>query len=182
MKENARERPRIVVSACLVAGGYRYDGATKTNEFVSLLSEYVDCILVCPEMAIGLGVPRSRIRLIEKTDGVHVIQDITHDDLTQRLGDFARIFIPDAGAVDGWILKAKSPSCGLGDTKVFNEELQLLHKQGTGVFASVVKEMCADSAVVSDKQLADDVVRQRFLDAVFGCTDCPDVLRDYQEK
>src|SRR5262245_32469134 len=57
-------RPIVVVSQCLGFAAVRYDGRVLRDDFVKALSQHVTFTQVCPEVGIGLGVPRAPIRIV----------------------------------------------------------------------------------------------------------------------
>ena len=62
-------RVRLGVSACLLGERVRYDGGHKRDAFLTeVLGPHVEWVPVCPEVEIGLGVPRPTLRL-EATPG-----------------------------------------------------------------------------------------------------------------
>jgi uncharacterized protein YbbK (DUF523 family) len=55
---------RIGISACLLGETVRYDGGHKRDPYITdLVGKFVAFVPVCPEVEIGLGVPRETIRL-----------------------------------------------------------------------------------------------------------------------
>lgn len=62
--EKMREKPKVLVSKCLGFCKCRYDGQVINSEFVQALEPYVDFIQVCPEVDIGLGIPRASVKLV----------------------------------------------------------------------------------------------------------------------
>ncbi len=96
----------------------RYNGQVIPNAFIRRLAAHATLIPVCPEVEIGLGVPREPIRLIRCGAEVRAIQT-TGQDVTDRLARFADRFLEALPEVDGFILKSRSPSCGIRDAKVF---------------------------------------------------------------
>ncbi|MBW2245428.1 MAG: DUF523 domain-containing protein, partial [Deltaproteobacteria bacterium] len=55
---------RIGVSSCLLGEAVRWDGGHKREDFLfDGLGAGVELVPVCPEMELGLGVPREPIRL-----------------------------------------------------------------------------------------------------------------------
>ena len=62
-------KPKIAISACLMGFDVRYNGGHKESQLCSqVLSDYFDFVPVCPEVAIGLGIPRQPIRLVGDPD------------------------------------------------------------------------------------------------------------------
>ena len=60
----------VGVSACLLGEEVRYNGAHKLDDFIcGELARVVDLRPVCPEVDIGLGVPREPIQLTRSDNG-----------------------------------------------------------------------------------------------------------------
>lgn len=167
-------RPRLVVSRCLGLEACRYDGAVVEAPFVRRLAEHVELVAVCPEVAIGLGVPRDPIRLL--IDGAspdverrRLVQPSTGRDLTAAMAGFAADFAGGAGPLDGAILKGRSPSCGRGDVKVFasaaDDEPSGL---ATGLFAAGLAERWPDLPMVDEVGFEERETRDWFLTRVFA--------------
>jgi uncharacterized protein YbbK (DUF523 family) len=65
MREGETQKIRLGVSACLLGQTVRYDGGHKRDAFLTdTLGPFVEWVAVCPEVEIGLGVPRDAIRLV----------------------------------------------------------------------------------------------------------------------
>ena len=113
MSPGAWPRPRVVVSACLGFAAVRYSGELIPDKVVAALKEHVDFVPVCPEVEIGLGVPRPVVRLVRGEEGPRMVQPKTGEDLTERMRAFSQRFLQGLGEVEGFLLKNRSPSCGL---------------------------------------------------------------------
>ena len=111
------------------------------------LNSKVDLVSVCPEVEIGLGVPRIPINLVKYEKGIKVIQDKTGIDLSEEMVLFSQGYLRFIGDVDAFILKSKSPSCGIGTTKVYEGESYTL---GSGIFAALAKELFPNSVFVDE--------------------------------
>jgi uncharacterized protein YbbK (DUF523 family) len=109
----------VVVSQCLGFAAVRYNGAMLRDDFVQALRKHVDFVQVCPEVGIGLGVPRDPIHIVTGPAGRRLVQPSTERDLTHAMQKFSRKFLAGLGPVDGFILKSRSPSCGIKDVKTF---------------------------------------------------------------
>ncbi|NLV26228.1 MAG: DUF523 domain-containing protein [Methanomicrobiales archaeon] len=117
--EQVYAQPLLVISRCIEFDACRYDGSKIPSPLVARIRDYADCIPVCPEVEIGLGIPRSTVRIV-KTDGIdHLIQPATGLDYTNTMSDFAQEFLSNLPPVDGFILKAGSPTSGLRGVKVY---------------------------------------------------------------
>src|SRR5574337_1323707 len=115
---------RIGVSACLLGQSVRYDGGHKRNCFlVETLGPFVEWVPVCPEVEIGLGIPRPTLRLEAHVDGaLHLVTSSTGEDRTAAMQRYARARV-DALArqsLCGYVLKKDSPSCGMERVRVYD--------------------------------------------------------------
>ncbi|MEA3334179.1 MAG: DUF523 domain-containing protein [Pseudomonadota bacterium] len=160
-------KPIIVVSRCLGFAVCRWNGATIENNLVNDLGQQVEFITVCPECEVGLGVPRQPILMVQKDSGVALIQPATGADLTCRMITFSHIFLDSLDRVDGFLLKRKSPSCGLANVPIYAEpdDEQPLDK-GPGFFARAVLERFPDTPIEDEGCLEDLSRREKWLTAV----------------
>ncbi len=167
-----RARPRIVVSRCLDLEACRYDGGIIAAPTISRLAAHAELLPVCPEMAVGLGVPRDPIRLV-RADGDpqrRLVQPSTGRDLTDAMEQFAGSFVAEAGEVDGVVLKARSPSCGLADVKVFvSAEAEAPEAFGVGVFAESLALARGRVPIVDEAALDTPQSRDAFLTRAWSC-------------
>ena len=160
-------RPRVVVSKCIEFAPCRYNGAMISDEFVQRLKGYVDFRPVCPEMEIGLGCPRDPIRVVKTGGRLHLVQPSTERDITEAMAEFADRFLAAVGEVDGFLLKSRSPSCGIRDVEMFAgmaEEAAV--EFGAGFFARAAIERFPDAPMEDEGQLAVAAVRERFLEGI----------------
>jgi uncharacterized protein YbbK (DUF523 family) len=163
--------PVVVVSKCLGFAACRYDGEVVEDDFTARLGRHARIVAVCPEVEVGLGVPRDKIRLIGMGSGQRLGQPATGRDLTAEIRRFAARFLDGLGngAVDGFILKSRSPSCGIRDCKIFDDwESEDEVGRGTGVFARAVGEAFPDLPVEDEERLAEREVRREFLIRLFA--------------
>lgn len=169
-------RVKIGVSSCLLGQEVRYNGGHKQDRFlVSSLSQFVDYVPVCPEVAIGLGIPRPPIRLVGDPDLPKAVgTDDATMDVTSRLQSFAHDKVPSLGEISGYILKKDSPSCGMERVKVYSEKGGAAQRKGQGVFARVLMERMPLLPVEEEGRLNDPVLKENFLTRIF-------VIRRWQE-
>lgn len=137
-------------------------------DIVKDLQPFIEVITVCPECDIGLGVPRYPIRLING-EKMRLVQTATGEDITEKMQIFVNGFLDKLQAVDGSILKSKSPSCGFGTTKVFAsaDSHEPLHRQGTGIFAKEVSDRLANISLIDEIALMDPEKRDHFFTRIF---------------
>ncbi|MEM1604584.1 MAG: DUF523 and DUF1722 domain-containing protein [Zestosphaera sp.] len=163
---NQYHRPIILISECLGVKPVRYDGNIIYDNFIEILKKYVNIYPVCPEVGIGLGVPRNPLILYEESGQVDLIDPATRVAYTEKIRVFSERILRDL-SIDGAILKSSSPSCGVGDAKVYGAARRVL-RRADGVFTKVVKEVFSCIPVESEKRLYSYDVRVRFLTKIFS--------------
>ncbi len=162
-------RPVLVVSECLEFEPCRYNGATIRFGLIRVLEPFVEYRRVCPEVGIGLGVPRDPIRIVAAGGGRRLVQPATGRDLTGAMEGFAAGFVGRVGEVDGFILKSRSPSCGRDGVRVMaGPESGRVVGRGAGLFAAAVAERFGDLAIEDERRLRDDRIREHFLTRLFA--------------
>jgi uncharacterized protein YbgA (DUF1722 family)/uncharacterized protein YbbK (DUF523 family) len=165
-------KPVVVVSQCLGFAAVRYNGALLHDDFVRMLAQHVRVVPVCPEVAIGLGVPRDPIRLVASGDSVRLVQPSTGRDLTAPMREFAESFLDQAGEVDGFILKSRSPSCGLKDAKVHAQAANSpVAGKSAGLFAQAVLRRFPGAAIEDEGRLTNARLRHHFLVRLFAAAE-----------
>lgn len=114
-------KPKIVVSECLYGTKCRYDGQGYNDKVIQSLKDYLDIQTVCPELAIGLSIPREpiRIEMNKENEEYRLIDYNSKNDYTNQMTEFSEEFINGLDDIDGFILKSRSPTCGLKDAKVY---------------------------------------------------------------
>jgi uncharacterized protein YbbK (DUF523 family) len=152
------------VSSCLEFDICRYDGQRVSSPAVAYLRNHVEFIPVCPEMELGLGVPRDPIMIISSGDVDRLIQPSTGREITGEMKVFVDSFLDSLVEVDGFILKSRSPSCGIGDVKIFSSlSSEMPTGLGNGFFGSEVLNRFGHLAVEAEDRLNDVRVRDQFL-------------------
>ncbi|HAC33167.1 MAG TPA: hypothetical protein DCF45_01480 [Gammaproteobacteria bacterium] len=166
-----RQRPQLGISSCVTGQAVRYDAGHKRSTFcVDVLGEHVDFLPLCPEMAIGMGSPRPTIRLVQEPTGL-IARCADGRDLTQPLRDYGREKSQELDCIAGYILCAKSPSCGMERVKVYDAEGKGSRKTGTGVFAAQLMAMQPNLPVEEDGRLNDPMLRENFIARVYAYHD-----------
>lgn len=169
-------RPRLVVSRCLELAPCRYNGATIRAPLVLRLEPFVELVPICPEVEIGLGVPRDPVRLLalggaapgETPARLRMVQPSTGRDLTEAMASFSDDFLSRVEPVDGFLLKSRSPSCGLEDTKYYTDAEQPMPLgKDAGLFARAVLDRFGDRAVEDEGRLTNHRIRHHFLTQLF---------------
>ena len=124
---------------------------------------------MCPEVEIGLGVPRPPIRLVGDAAAPRLVVEKTGEDLTTRMQRWAsrRIAELDALGLHGYVLKRSSPSCGLIRVRVYGED-GTPGRVGRGVFAAALTDALPLLPVEEEGRLTDAGIRESFIERVFG--------------
>ena len=160
------EEIRVGVSSCLLGHEVRYDGDHRFDPFVAEdLSSWVSWVPVCPEVEIGLGVPRPTIRLEGRPEEPRLVEPSSGTDLSDRMRGFAekRIEAWRELGLDGCILKSRSPSCGPGRVKVLTGDGRIV-RRGAGLFACALAARWPDLPVEEEGRLGDPVMRDNFVE------------------
>ncbi|MEM1683537.1 MAG: DUF523 and DUF1722 domain-containing protein [Ignisphaera sp.] len=159
-------RPRIMLSECLGVKSVRYDGNIVFDSFIEILKKYVDVVPICPEVGIGLGIPRNPLVLRKENNNIELIDTGTGSIYTKLLEKFA-IDVLDKTDVDGVVLKSASPSCGVGDAKIYGPDRRVVGK-GDGIFTATIKKLMPCIPIESEKRLYAYEIRVRFLTKIFS--------------
>ncbi|MGZ8135957.1 MAG: YbgA family protein [Methylococcaceae bacterium] len=157
----------IGISSCLIGEHVRFDGGHKRDSYImGTLSEYFDFHAFCPEVAIGLGIPRPTIHLVKKDNDVRCVGIKNPElDVTERLQDYAEQQTPLHADLCGYILKKDSPSCGMARVKVFNNNLP--QRDGVGIYAQILLRNNPLLPVEEEGRLGDAGLRENFIQRVY---------------
>ena len=159
-------RPRVGVSSCLLGEEVRFNGGHKRYRFLTdELGPYVDWVPYCPEMEIGLGTPREAIRLTAA--GRLVNRGGTADHTA------AMAALPLPADLDGYVFKAKSPSCGIRAIPRYRDDGQrddglAADHAGRGLYASRVLSAFPLLATEDEGRLNDAGLREAFVERIFA--------------
>lgn len=162
-------RPAVVLSRCLELEPVRYNGQRVPYEFVRELEAWVDYVPVCPEVEIGLGVPRDPVRIVSVNGEARLLQPDTGRDVTQEMVRFSESFLDELGDVDGFILKNRSPSCGIADVKIYQgTDPSASATRGPGFFGGAVIQRHGGLAIEDEGRLRNYRIREHFLTKLFA--------------
>ncbi|WP_205597753.1 DUF1722 domain-containing protein [Paraferrimonas sp. SM1919] len=159
---------KIGISACVAGEKVRFDRGMKPSGFVlKQLIEHCELVKFCPEMSIGLGVPRETLRLVGNINGVEVVQPKTgnkyHEQLAQLVPDNHDTF----SKLSGYIVCKASPSCGMERVKVYLENGMRSDVQGVGAFTAALMQRFPWLPVEEDGRLNDPILRENFVTRIF---------------
>lgn len=168
----------VGISSCLLGDKVRFDGQHQLDHFVSkTLGQYFEFRRFCPEVSIGLGIPRRPIRLIAKDGDVRCVSSVDESlDYTQALNDCAREQRPWQEELCGYILKKSSPSCGMERVKVYDGPAP--RRDGVGIYAANLMSQFPNLPVEEEGRLGDPVLRENFIQRVYVMWRWRDLLRE----
>lgn len=164
---DSHSKPTVVVSKCLEFEACRYNGQVIRDAFVRRLENHVDYVPVCPEVAIGLAIPRFPIRIVSTTN-LRLIQPITGKDVTDDMNEFSDKFLMSLKKVDGFILKFRSPSCGFKDVRIYaKSEKSPANGKGPGFFGAKILKRFPGLAIEDEGRLRSLKMREHYLTKLF---------------
>jgi len=161
---------RIGVSTCLLGRPVRWDGGHKRDAFLTeQLEPFVEWVPVCPEVEIGMGVPRETIRLVQREGGLRLVAERSGTDWTDPMRAWSERRVREIDALDlcGYVLKKDSPSCGMERVRVWNAK-GMAEKRGRGLFAEALLAAAPALPVEEEGRLADPRLRENWIERVFA--------------
>lgn len=161
---------RVGISSCLLGELVRYDGGHKRDRFlVDTLGRYVEWVPVCPELEVGMGVPRESIRIEKRAGAMRLVAIKSQQDHTDAMEKWARMRLTELAKEDlcGYILKARSPSCGMERVAVYDEN-GIPSRDGVGAFARPLLQRFPDLPVEEEGRLHDPKLRENFIERIFA--------------
>ncbi|MDF2643066.1 MAG: hypothetical protein K0R45_2339 [Pseudomonas sp.] len=179
MSQPSPTKPKLGISACLMGVEVRFNGGHKESHLCTrALSEYFDFIPLCPEVAIGMGIPREPIRLVGDPESPQAVGTVNSDlNVTSALADYGTHMAAEVGDICGYIFMQKSPSCGLERVKVYRENGAPVDGGGRGIYAKAFCEQHPNLPVEEDGRLNDAVLRENFVTRVFAYAAWQEVLK-----
>ena len=169
-KRQKASRPVIAVSACLAGERVRWNGGRKLDPFIKkTLSKFFVLTTICPEVSIGLGVPREPIRLEGTVKNSKLVGlSSPKADHTTAMGILANDFARSHPSLHGFIFKSASPTCGLEKVEVFPPKGGKPLLKGQGKFAALLTRLVPMLPVIEEEALGDPLKRDHFLARVFA--------------
>jgi len=155
---------KLGVSSCLLGESVRYNAEHKRDSTViDLLGQQFEAVPVCPEVELGMGVPREPVRLVANdASSERMVGSESGKDWTQAMVDFNSIKLEALRQqnLSGFIFKSRSPSCGPGNVHLHHEQ----EKSSTvGLFAHALMQYFPSLPVIDEEALQDEIVRQDFV-------------------
>jgi uncharacterized protein YbgA (DUF1722 family)/uncharacterized protein YbbK (DUF523 family) len=161
---------RIGISACLLGREVRFDGGHKRSAFlVDIFGSFVKFVPVCPEVEIGLGVPRETLRLVRDGSAVRLIGNRSGADQTvamRRYSDRRTAALTNED-LSGDVLKKDSPSCGMERVRIHAAN-GISARDGRGLYADALMRRFPNLPIEEEGRLSDAGLRDNFIERVFA--------------
>ncbi len=173
-----RKSPIVVVSSCLLGQRVRYDGASKGVSWIAeQLSKQVEIVAICPEVGAGMPVPRPPIQVVAKGDLLRVQEVGGKADVTDALQTYidSQLLYLKNKSIDGAVLKARSPSCGVVDTPQYRSaarESEVV-RLGGGLWARALEKAFPGMPIVDESDLQTPKSQQEFLQELYAYRNRP---------
>lgn len=158
---------KIGISSCLLGNDVRYDGGhSRSDIIIESMSDLFELIPFCPEVAIGMTVPRPTINLIAINGEIRVrgVSNISHD-VTDALSHYAISITKQLNEMCGYIFKSRSPSCGLDMVNVYDEAGAVVGVSA-GQFAKIITQQHPELPTVDEVNLLEKEMRDNFIQRV----------------
>lgn len=171
MKSSRRRdsKIRLGISGCLLGQKVRFDGNHKLDSFLTgKLGQFFEWVPVCPEVGIGLGIPRSPIRLVGSPRAPRAVsvKDPTMD-VTDKLAAYGKEQARQLADLSGYVFKSKSPSCGLERVKTYQGD-RAPAANGRGIYAAAFLASQPWLPAEEEGRLSNPRLRENFIERVFA--------------
>jgi uncharacterized protein YbgA (DUF1722 family)/uncharacterized protein YbbK (DUF523 family) len=160
---------KLGVSRCLLGENVRYNGGHAHDHFLTdTLGQYVEFISICPEVEVGMGIPRETLRLVEDPESPRLVTSKTNKDYTDDMVSWAQKRVQELEKEElcGFIFKSKSPSSGMARVKVYGKGGIPVNK-GVGIFAREFMKHFPLLPVEEEGRLHDPKLRENFIEQIF---------------
>jgi uncharacterized protein YbgA (DUF1722 family) len=109
--------------------------------------------------------------VILKDNELRLVQPATKSDVTDKMYKFCATFLHKIHEIDGFILKSRSPSCGIKEVKIYPRlEKSAALKKGSGFFGSAVLRRFPNLPIEDEGRLRNFIIREHFLKRLFTLT------------
>lgn len=154
---------KIGISSCLLGNRVRHNGEHKFNTWlVEQLGPVVSWLPICPEVEMGLGVPRQTVRLTGSADHPRMVTFKSQEDITDQAHATVEKILAREMKLDAFIFKKDSPTCGLERVKVYGKS-GIPTKDGVGIFAKAIRQKFPLIPMIEEGRLTDLSQREAFL-------------------
>jgi len=160
----------IGVSSCLLGAKVRFDGGHKHDRYITdILGPYFQFVPICPELEVGMGVPREAVRLEGDPENPRMVGNRSGEDWTERMNRYSerRVARRDVAGLCGYILKKDSPSCGMERVKLYLTA-DNVQRKAVGLYAKALLEHRPHLPIEEEGRLNDPRLRDNFIVRVFA--------------
>jgi uncharacterized protein YbgA (DUF1722 family)/uncharacterized protein YbbK (DUF523 family) len=165
------QKIKIGISTCLLGERVRFDGGHKHDKYITTsLGQFFEWIAICPEVELGLGTPRPTLRFEMVGQQPRLMQPQTSLDITDAMAKYAekKVTKLQKQEIYGYILKSRSPSCGLERIKVYRGHAIRPFTNGVGLYAQHLIKALPNLPIEDDGRLSDPVLRENWISRVFA--------------
>lgn len=168
---------KVGISSCLLGQSVRYDGGhCHSNICSDTLQTHFQYIPFCPEVSAGFGTPRAPMNLVinRSTPQLQYAENIegypgkAGVDLSGKLVEGFLKNLDQAGELDGYITKSRSPSCGFGSTPIYQRDSDIRENNVNGLFISALKKKYPLLPIVEEVDLENEINYRSFLEDVYA--------------
>jgi uncharacterized protein YbgA (DUF1722 family)/uncharacterized protein YbbK (DUF523 family) len=164
-------RPKLLISKCLEHAACRYDGTIISSHFVKRLKPFVTFISICPEVEIGLSIPREAVRILYNNGSKRLVTSMSGQDYTDKMMEFSKSFVEDLKSqrIHGAVLKSRSPSCGIKAVKMYKTigKVPCVEEKSAGIFGEEILSSDAYMPIEDENRLLNYDIRDHFLTRIF---------------
>ncbi|MDC5850111.1 DUF523 and DUF1722 domain-containing protein [Vibrio europaeus] len=175
-----QQQIKIGISSCVLGERVRFDSGHKLSKFVTKeLTPYFEFVPVCPEVGSGMPVPRPTIRLMSNEDRISLVEtkEPTKEH-TQAVTDYSKSKVVELEREQlcGYIVCAKSPTCGMERVKVYKKNSA--ENVGVGLYTNELMKAMPWLPVEEDGRLNDPVLKENFITRIYTLKDFYDSIGD----
>ena len=167
---NPKSGIKVGVCSCLLGEKVRWNGDHKQDLFVKdLMGQFFEWVPTCPEVEIGMGIPRETVQLQGDPKAPRMVGNTTGTDWTSRMNRYSQKRSAELADMNlsGYIFKNRSPSCGIARIKVYGDDGNPT-PNGRGLFAESFMQQCTLVPVEDEGRLHDARIRENFITRVFA--------------
>ncbi|MDN3612088.1 YbgA family protein [Vibrio ostreicida] len=169
---------KVGISSCVLGEKVRFDSGHKISKFVTKeLAPYFEFVPVCPEVGMGMPVPRPTIRLVTDEERISLVEtkDPTKE-YTEQMMEYSRNKITELQQSElcGYIVCAKSPTCGMERVKVYRKGGP--ENIGVGLYTQELMTKMPWLPIEEDGRLNDPVLKENFITRIYTLKDFYDSM------
>ncbi len=169
---------RIGVSSCVIGEEVRWNGGHSRQRYLTdILGPFVEYVPVCPEVEVGMGVPRPTVRLVRQGDTIRMIDPKNEVDWTSSMNRLSLTRASELAGenLSGFVLKKDSPTCGAFRVRVYTDTG--VARNGRGLFADALIRRLPNLPVEEEGRLNDARIRENFVERIFAYRRVKDLFR-----